>query len=375
MSRLTMSRPKMSRLRVSFLLAGALLLGARPMLASTVVVGTCKPSLPSYTSISEAVSSVPPGSTVEVCPGNYAEQVIIAQPLTLKGITSGNAGQAGITVPSGGLTTTPGLLGTLAPQVHVTAGPVNITNIILDGSSGSNSCSSLLVGIYYGSGSSGTVSESTVRNEINSGCGVGIWAENGPGTNESVVIENSSIHDMDDIAIVAFSNQPSPTLTATIKGNYIQTGGGEGVFFGFPGTIAGSVTGNFITSNGGCGSVCGAGFETIGINDIAPSTTISSNTVTGYQVGINATGAGINVTSNKIWNSSTDGILLGASGMTVQSNTITKSFIGIEFNCQASNTVARNTVIESAIGLDRVPSGFLGANSLETVFTISTGGC
>jgi hypothetical protein len=74
MSRLTMSRIKMSPLRVSFLLAGGLLLGARPMLAATVVVGTCKPSLPSYTSISEAVSSVPPGSTVEVCPGKLGLQ-------------------------------------------------------------------------------------------------------------------------------------------------------------------------------------------------------------------------------------------------------------------------------------------------------------
>lgn len=366
----------MSRLKVLFLFAAGLLIGAQPMLAATVVVGTCKPSLPSYPSISQAVSSVPPGSTVEVCPGNYAEQVIITQPLTLKGLTSGNSGQAGITIPSGGLSTTASIFfGSVAPQVEVAAGPVNITNIILDGSGGGNGCSSPLVGIFYSSGSSGTVNESTVRNETNSGCGLGIVAENGAGANESVTIENSSIHDMDNIAIVAASNQSSPTLTAAIKGNFIESSGGEGIFFGFPGSIAGSVTDNFVTSNGGCGQLCSIEFTTTGINDVGPSTAISGNTVTGYQVGIAADGAGINITSNKIWNSSGEGIDVNASGITVQSNTITKSYIGIEFSCQAGNTVARNTIIEAAIGLDRVPTGFLGANSLDTVFTISTGGC
>jgi parallel beta-helix repeat protein len=371
----------MSHLRVLFLLAAGLLLGAQPMFATTVVVGTCKPSLPSYPSISQAVSSVPPGSTVEVCPGNYAEQVIISQPLTLKGLSSGNSSQAGITIPSGGLTAVSGLLTNLAAQVEVTAGPVNITNMILDGSGGGNSCSSFLVGIYYASGSSGTVSGSTVRNEINSGCGFGIWAENGAGTNESVTLEDNSIHAMDDIAIIAFSNQSSPTLTATIKGNYIESGGGEGIFFGFAGTIAGSVTGNFVTSNGGCGQFCSVfesegGIGSIGISDSAPSTTISGNTVTGYQLGIVANGAGTTVTSNKILNSTAEGIALGASGLTVQSNTIANSsYVGIEFGCQTGNTVARNTIIEAAIGLDRVPSGFLGANIFDTVFTNSTGGC
>src|SRR5437899_7923808 len=93
----------MLRTRVLLLLAIGLLLAASPMLAANYAVGTCKPSLPSFTTISAAVSTVPPGSTVLVCPGTYPEQVTIAQPLTLKGITSGNAGQAVITVPGSGL--------------------------------------------------------------------------------------------------------------------------------------------------------------------------------------------------------------------------------------------------------------------------------
>jgi len=52
--------------------------------ASTVVVGTCLQNHQSYSTISQAVSSVPSGSTVLVCPGVYAEQVTITQPWTLR---------------------------------------------------------------------------------------------------------------------------------------------------------------------------------------------------------------------------------------------------------------------------------------------------
>src|SRR6266446_7579672 len=123
----------MSRPRVLFLLAIGLLLAASPMLAANYAVGTCKPSLPSYATISGAVSGVPPGSTVLVCPGTYPEQVTIAQSLTLKGISSGNAGQAVITIPPSGLTAkTSGDGYTIAAQVDVTAGTVNISDITVD---------------------------------------------------------------------------------------------------------------------------------------------------------------------------------------------------------------------------------------------------
>ncbi len=59
------------------MLAAVLLFGSCSI-AATYAVGTCKPTLPSFLSISAAVSSVPAGSTIEVCPGTYAEQVIIS---------------------------------------------------------------------------------------------------------------------------------------------------------------------------------------------------------------------------------------------------------------------------------------------------------
>ena len=56
--------------------------------AASVVVGNCK-ALATYPTIQLAVNSVPPNSTVFVCPGTYAEQVLITKNLTLTGV-SGN---------------------------------------------------------------------------------------------------------------------------------------------------------------------------------------------------------------------------------------------------------------------------------------------
>ena len=87
----------MSRISGLFLLA-IVVLGANQLLAATYAVGTCKPRLPSFTTITAAVTSVPAGSVIDVCPGTYAEQFTISQPLTLQGIATGNAARAVITV-------------------------------------------------------------------------------------------------------------------------------------------------------------------------------------------------------------------------------------------------------------------------------------
>src|ERR1700686_617763 len=153
----------MLRPRVLCLLVLGLLLAVHPMVAANYAVGSCKPSLTSYPTISVAVSTVPPGSTVEVCPNTYPEQVTIAQPLTLKGVTSGNAGQAVITVPSAGLAVvTTGFSNSIAPQVAVTAtaGPVNISDLTVDGTGNTvGGSGTWLVGFLYDEGSPGPATE------------------------------------------------------------------------------------------------------------------------------------------------------------------------------------------------------------------------
>jgi parallel beta-helix repeat protein len=348
----------MSRLTVLFLLAVGLLLAVHPMLAATYAVGTCKPSVPSYATISGAVSGVPSGSTVEVCPGTYAEQVTIAQPLTLKGITSGNAGQAIITIPGSGLTVVTGGFGNpIAAQVAVTAttGPVNISDITVDGTGNTVSSGTWLAGIYYESGSSGTVNEVTVRNLSASGLGVGAWAENASATNELVTIENSSFHDIDNTGVVNFSNLTPPTLSATVKGNSIETAGYDVQWYG-----GGSLTTNVI--NGGLGVLLhGPG-------------AVSGNTMTNSGYGLLGDNNGVSATSNKISNVTYGIYIVSGTGGTFQSNTITKATVGIEFNCNTA-TVHGNTINDATTGLDSVPASFSGANSFDNVVTLRTDGC
>ena len=341
----------MSRPRVLFLLAIGLLLAASPMLAANYAVGSCKPSLPSYATISAAVSGVPPGSTVLVCPGTYPEQVTIAQPLTLKGISSGNAGQAVISVPGSGLTVvTTGFGYSIAAMVDVTAGPVNISDMTVDGT-GNNVISQWLAGFLYNDGSSGTVNEVTVRNLSNSGYSAGIWAENSTATNESVTIENSSFHDIDNSAVKTAGG----TLVATVKGNTMQAGGFQVAWS----SSAGSLTANVII--GGLGGV-----------SVEGPVTVSGNTIANSTYGITA-GGGVTATSNKISNVSY-GIFENGGGNTYKSNAIRKVNVGIEFACQ-SPTVFGNTINDATTGLDYVPSGFSGANSFDNVVTVRTDGC
>ena len=70
--------------------------------ATTVAVGTCTNYI-YFSTIQAAVNAVPAGSTIEVCPSTYSEQVRITKKVTLKGLSFGNGSGALITAPSGGL--------------------------------------------------------------------------------------------------------------------------------------------------------------------------------------------------------------------------------------------------------------------------------
>src|SRR6202023_4418463 len=154
--------------------------------ASTLVVGTCKPGT-SFSKIQLAVNAASPGSTIDVCHGTYPEQVTIAESLTLQGVVSANSARPVITVPTSGFKVVTNVFATtsVAPQVLVSAGQVNITNITVDGAGNTLSGSEYLVGIFYETGSSGVVKGVTPRHQINGNLGVGIWAENGSNTSHS----------------------------------------------------------------------------------------------------------------------------------------------------------------------------------------------
>jgi hypothetical protein len=359
------------------LLSVVLVLAGQSVVAATYTVGA-QPSdcthTPNFSSIQTAVTSVPAGSIIEVCPDTYAEQITISQPLTLRGISVNNSKQVIITVPSGGLATTSSIAtGTeMAAQIEVTAGPVNITGITVDGTAGSCPTSEL-VGIFYSSGSSGTVDEVETRNQGCNGFGNGIIVENGAGTAQSVTIENSIVNNFNNYGIVACSNQTPTTLTALIRNNYIAANApaSDGVLTtcnanagGEVTTVAGSVSGNFIAIPAAA---------TTGVFASSPSSAISNNTITGVTYGIYVV-APTTVTANHVSNIGLGaGIFLAQPGATVTTNTITQAGIGIEFLCN-SETASGNIINGATTGINSVPAAFRGVNSFYNVATV-TGGC
>lgn len=343
-----------------------------PAAATTYVVGTCKPAVPSFSHISDALAALPPPTVVQLCPGTYYEQVVITQAVTLQGITIGDSDQAVIAPPAAGLKTnaTDDLGDPLAVQVYVNnaSGPVNISNVTVDGTGNSVSGNTFIVGIFY-QNSPGTVNRITMQNQSGDGFGIGIWLEGGA-ANPSVTVENSSIHDFDDKGLYAQTNSGSSELTATIKGNNVNQPFGNAEIDIGAGTTA-SVTGNLVVgSNKGIAS------------DLGASGSISGNTIVNAFYGVYASADGVSVTSNKIlgtgivFGGATTGISLFTTVAAIQGNSITQAGIGIEFNCTANSMVKSNTINDAAaVGVDRVPATVPTTNTYFNVATIRTGGC
>jgi hypothetical protein len=323
-------------------------------------VGTCKPKLRSFPNIQTAVSTVPPYSTVLVCPGVYPEQVTISQPLNLQGIADSNADQSVITIPGGGLTSplTSNFGEPVAAQVLVQAsGPVNVSNLTVDGSGGGDTaCTTWLAGIFYASGASGSVSRVTTRNQIDGGCGVGIWAENGGTANTWVTIQGNSVHDVDGSGISLASSSP-PTLNASTHDNFVSPNS-SGI-----GIVATSINGD-ITDNDLSNGIAG-------VFDLAPAVRVVANNISTNEFGLLLL-AGGTVQANDITNSGI-GVALGGPGATVQSNHITLSMqAAIELSCNPA-TVSHNTINDALLGLGDVPLGFSGSNTFANTGTVSTG--
>lgn len=353
----------MCRLKLSFVIVASLL-AVSPAMAATFAVGSCKPKSPSFATISAAVSSVPPGSTILVCPGTYAEQVTIMQPVNLAGVADSNQILAVITVPSTGLTANAvsGFGESIAAQILVqSAGPVNITDIAVDGSGGDLGCagSTWIAGIFYAPGSSGQVNHAKVSNQTDAGCGVGLWAENSDGANKFVTFQNSSVHGQDGFGIFTTGTGSTPTLFPSIRGNVVSLA--TGLIGIAVDNVTGTVSGNNVSN------------ALFGIVNTAPGVSIAFNTVSQTNAGIALEGGGT-VANNTVYDSSV-GLWFFSDGGVAQLNRLTSTTMsGVEFNCSAA-IVANNTINDAAVGLNNAPLGFTGNNSFNNTATIKGGSC
>jgi hypothetical protein len=381
------------------LLSLMLFLFAQPVFATTYYVGSCMPG--AFGTIDGALLTVPAGSTIDVCPGTYPEQIVISEELTLQGITSGNSSSVVITLPTGGLIPTSSITFediTFFAQVEVTAGPVVINNITVDGSAtSSTSCpNGPYAGIFYASGSSGTLNNVNTRHQscyTNASTGVGILAENGDGTTQSITIENSNVRDQTYSGILACSRQTNPSsLTVSIKDNNVDeftASDGTGILLEC--NVAASVSGNIVDATADAvldsspsatisgNTVLGEGSgQTRGIFVVGNNVVVSHNTVLKTYIGIEVAGTGDTASSNQA-SDNTYGIYLlspnVSPNISVTNNVITRNNIGIEFACRTPLTLTGNVIDTATTGMDMVPALFSGANSFYNTSIIRTGGC
>lgn len=221
--------------------------------SKTVQVGTCLTNLPSFATIQTAISAVPSGATVEVCPGTYNEQVSISAPLTLKGIASGTNQSVVLAVPpvfeQSGTTPVTGFP-VYAQIIVLDAGPVNISGLTIDGSNSGCPSGGAIAGVVYLSAvnpSSGKLSNSVIRNTASNcgGQGAGFYSENGSGFASTLTIQGDSVHSVNGSGIIF-----GPNIGGTISGNVIDQSS-NGIMFQQAGPNAKATTNTISASQGG----------------------------------------------------------------------------------------------------------------------------
>ena len=363
--------------------------------SATVTVGSCTSPV-KFATIQQAVNASPAGTVIQVCPGNYPEQVVIAKNLTLEGIEYETEDAVVILPPAGGLVAnvTDVVSGSpVAAQLVVqNAGPVSISNLTVDGTGNGLSCGPDVRGILFQS-SSGKVNHVAVRNQvpngIPNGCQVGqsIWVETAAGHSSIVTVEHSSVHNYNKNGITG--NDAGTTLTLT--GNYVQGAGvvpggaaQNGIQVGFGAT--GTIKDNIVIDNIYVDPTVAASADVL-LFDAAENSniTISRNIVGNSQLPIAlytdtvGVGDGVSVTGNRVFGASTyDGIDVCANGNTVTGNTIVNSAesgVHLDAACGSTghnNTVTGNVILESACAGILDDTNGAGGNTItdDTYFTV-----
>jgi hypothetical protein len=347
--------------------------------ASTVAVGTCPTA--TFPTIQLAINAVPAGSTIQICPGNYHEQVLITKKLTLVGIAGAAGDDAAVILPP-----TTGMVANtvsvdsgdpIAAQILVTSGPASISNLTVDGTgNGITGCGPNLMGILFQS-ASGTVNHVAVRNQTLAaglgGCqsGESIFVQTRAGFVSTVTVANSSVHNYNKNGITG--NDHGTKLTVT--GNYVQGSGvvpvpgaaQNGIQLGFG--ARGTIKGNTVIDNIYGDPIVAASTDIL-LFDTAENSliTVTGNIVGNSQIpialftlgddGANL-GDGVSVTGNKVFGTSTyDGIDVCTNGNIVTGNTIfnsAESGVHLDASCGIffggatgnNNNVTGNTILES----------------------------
>jgi nitrous oxidase accessory protein NosD len=334
----------------------------------TILVDDDKAQCPTakFTTIQSAVDAANPGDTIRVCAGTYVEQVSISKSLTIRGdngtiVMPAAVKVNGSDIPSG----TP-----VAAVILVTnASPVEINNLIVDGSNnGISECSPDLKGILF-QNASGAIRHNAVRHIRLSpslpGCqsGEAIEVETASGLTSTVVIRGNSVWDYQKNGITA--NQAG--TQAMIVGNTVTgigptTGAAQnGIQVAFGAT--GSITGNSIADNVWltCVSTGNCPTNATGVLVIESDGILVANNTTGSnQIGIFIGGKNSIARANTVFNAPVlVGIALVGDDNQVRQNDITHSDAAGVFVQGNGNSVQNNVITDAAIGVLKI-SGSTG---------------
>jgi parallel beta-helix repeat protein len=357
-------------------------LSAQAFATNYAVVGSCTapnpPTHPTevYSTISAAVSSSlsVSGTIIEICPGNYPEQVVIGKKLTLEGVASPATQDAAVILPpsSGVVTNTTDVDNgnPIAAQVLVQSGvTVTLENLTVDGTGNqdTNCNNGDLQGILF-QNASGIVNHVGVRNQLpgdtitGDQCGEGIYVQTAATFTSKVTIENSSVHNYNKNGITG--NDAGTTLILTE--NYVQGLGlssitaqnGIQLAFGATGTIVSQVVIDNIYS-----APLSYAATDILLYDAAENSGVSVNSnvlgnsdlpIAIYTDTAGTYGDGVKVETNRIFGTSVyDAIDVCTNGNTVTGNIIVNSAesgVHLDGSCSGtgnSNTATGNTFIES----------------------------
>jgi nitrous oxidase accessory protein NosD len=319
-----------------------------------------------YTTIQDAINHAAPGDVIRVCPGTYAEQVVIAKNLHIR------ADNGAIVMPTGASPNAIDVFSgnSLAALILVqNTENVEIEGLIVDGTNnGLTGCSPDLIGILY-QNASGHIHHNAIRHlklaATLSGCqsGEGIIAQSGSGGSATVQISENSVEDYQKNGITGDESGTEVTINKNVVTGIGPTSGAaqNGIQVGFG--AQGRVTNNSVADNvwAPCVSVTdctanGTGiliFQSNGVD-------VEGNSVGTNQVGIAVEGQQARIASNTVFNSLVlSGVAVIGDDNRVTDNQITHSdqvAIIVQGN---SNRISGNEITEAAVGIFKA-SGFTG---------------
>lgn len=336
-----------------------------------------------FTTIQAAVNASSPGTLIQVCPGNYQEQVVINKRLTIVGVHFQNENQA-IIKPAPAAPNTTSLFSGAAIAAIVLVNQTSsviLDNLTIDGSTnGVNGCvGSALVGVFFRN-ASGTAENLAVKNIRAVGDGscqnnFGIFAQSGNNGRSRVKVINSSVHDYEKAGIVG--NEVGTEVT--LIGNAVTGLGpiasnvqnGIQVGFGAKGYVAGNTVLNHINTNctnpQNCVSSAAGNIIIVEVNDaqvflnsssksqagifiLGDRAEVSGNTVTDTDAldGISLVGDRNEVRFNRIFNSDRAGVFVSGDQNRVKSNFINEAAAGIfQDSGSSGNSYSRNRFVNT----------------------------